>query len=152
MKLRRAIESDVDRLVEVEHACFDPRLYTAMSPRQFRYHVTSPNSVLIVGVDSNRSPLGYALGFLHGQRKSIRFYSLAVAPDAQRGDIGKLLFEAIEQEARRRGLGVQCEVREDNEKLKARYSKIGYHPYRRVENYYPDGAACLKYLKNPLSI
>ena len=143
--IRGAKPSDLDRLIEIERACFQLPRYEPMSRRQFLRHLTSPKAVLIVAVDAADSPVGYALGFLHAGRGSLRFYSLAVLPDAQRGEVGKLLFERIEHEAFSRNLDVQCEVRADNEKLKKRYDMLGYRAYKTVDNYYPDGAACVKY-------
>ncbi len=147
MPLRRARKGDFERLMDIERACFVPPRYDAMSPRQLRFHLSSPRSVFLVTTGETGLVTGYALGLLQKGRGAMRFYSLAVAPDVQRGDYGKLLFEGIEAEAARRGLGVQCEVRADNEKLKERYARLGYAPYRSVPDYYPDGAACIKYLK-----
>lgn len=147
MKLRRGTERDLERLVAIEAACFDPSRYAPMSRRQFRHHLSSSNAIVIVAEDDAGVAQGYALGLLHARRKAIRFYSLAVAPDAQRGDLGRVLFESIEAEARGLGLAVQCEVRSDNEKLKDRYTRLGYVPYRTVEGYYPDGASCIKYVR-----
>jgi ribosomal protein S18 acetylase RimI-like enzyme len=146
--IRTAKLSDLDRLVELERECFDPTRYSRMSSRQFRHHLTNPRCVFLVAADNHEKAVGYALGFLHSRRSALRFYSLAVFPYVQRGEIGRLLFERMEHEAFTRGLGVQCEVRADNEKLKTRYSRLGYAPYKTVENYYPDGEPCIKYIKS----
>lgn len=147
MPLRRARKDDFERLVHIERACFVPPHYDAMSPRQLRFHLSSPRSLFLVTTDEKDIVTGYALGLLQNGRSAMRFYSLAVAPDVQRGDYGRLLFEGIEAEAAKRRLGVQCEVRADNEKLKERYARLGYAAYKTVPDYYPDGAACIKYLK-----
>ncbi len=143
---RIARRSDLDRLVAIEDATFDAARYGRMSRRQFAMHLKSPRAVVIV-VEKDGDVVGYALGFLHAQRRQLRFYSLAVAPEAQGGEAGRALFAAIEEAARERGLAVQCEVRADNEKLRARYAALGYRQYREVGNYYPDGASCLKFVK-----
>ncbi|QDY98912.1 GNAT family N-acetyltransferase [Nitratireductor mangrovi] len=145
--VRKAEYRDVESLLVIEKLCFNQAYYSRMTPRQFYRHLSSPNALLLVVEDDSGTVQGYALGFLHGKRKALRFYSLAVAPDAQRGEYGKQLFGAIEQRAQEMGLGVQCEVREDNEKLINRYTKLGYRKYKTVRDYYPDGAACIKMVK-----
>lgn len=145
--LRRATSADLARLVEIEEAAFDPARYSRISPRQFRHHLVSRNSILAVVESDDGVVQGYALSLLHGGRNQLRFYSLAVAPDVQRGEYGKLLFESVEREGARRGLAVQCEVRDDNTRLKERYARLGYSAYRIVEDYYPDRMACVKYVK-----
>jgi ribosomal protein S18 acetylase RimI-like enzyme len=152
MSYRRATIADLDRLVAIENECFDPGRYTRMSRRQFRTHLGSPNAVLIVVPDQAGIVQGYALGFRHAKRSTLRFYSLAVAPAAQRGDFGRILFRGIEEEAFKLGLGVQCEVRDDNLKLQKRYDDLGYRAYRSVAGYYPDGAGCIKYAKSRVEI
>ena len=147
MILRRGTPADVQRLVEIEDASFDLARYSRVSSRQFRRHLVSPNSILVVAESEDGKVQGYALCLLHKGRNQLRFYSLAVSPDAQRGDVGRLLFEAVEQEAVQRRLAVQCEVRADNTKLKDRYARLGYTAYRTVADYYPDGMACVKYIK-----
>ncbi len=152
MSYRRAKAADLDRLVQIEEASFSPALYSRMPRRQFRAHIDSERAVLIVVEDVNGIVQGYALGFRHAQRRTLRFYSLAVDPLAQRGEYGKILFQGIEAEAYRLGLGVQCEVRADNDKLKSRYDSLGYRAYKTVPEYYPDGAACIKYEKDATEI
>lgn len=147
MILRSARAGDLERLVEIERDCFDSALYDRMSERQFRGHVASPRAILVVAVDESDRPLGYVLGLLHRGRSTLRLYSIAVSPDSQGGEVGRLLFERIEDEAVARRLGVQLEVRSDNRKLTTRYPKLGYTAYKSVENYYPDGGSCVKFIK-----
>jgi ribosomal protein S18 acetylase RimI-like enzyme len=137
--------ADVDGLFAVEQAAFDPRLYTLMTKRQFSRHIGSRTAVFLVARGSAGEPIGYALGFLKENTGYLRLYSLAVDPAHQGGRVGAELFGATEAAARSRGLkGVQLEIREDNARLHERYLRLGYHEYRRVPDYYPDGAACIK--------
>jgi ribosomal protein S18 acetylase RimI-like enzyme len=145
--IRNATASDLGDLLSLEEQCFDPVRYTAMSRRQFSHHTASPNAVLRVA-EHTGTACGYALGLLRRGQPWLRFYSLAVSPAMQGGDVGRLLFADMEEQARLRGLGVLCEVREDNERLRRRYAEIGYTSYRSVPGYYPDGAACVKFKKS----
>jgi ribosomal protein S18 acetylase RimI-like enzyme len=144
--IRNAGKRDLGRLIEIEERCFDPRLYSRMSRRQFQLHISSSNAVLRI-FDRGGHASGYALGLLHRGWSFLRFYSLAVDPGEQGGEIGRLLFSDMEEQSGLRGLGILCEVRKDNLKLKERYIKLGYEAYREVADYYPDGAACVKFRK-----
>ena len=145
MKIEPAVPEDLDRLVAIETAAFDPALYTPMSRRQFRKHIGSERAILLVARDEAGMAVGYALGFASRASRYVRFYSLAVDPATQGGRVGAELFPALEEAARRRGSrGVQCEIRADNDKLLGRYTGLGYVPYRRVADYYPDGETCIK--------
>jgi len=84
------------------------------------------------------------LGLAHAGSRFLRFYSLAVLPEAQGGALGRRLFEAIEAAARKRGLGVITEVRADNRKLHERYLGLGYKEFERKTDYYPDGCAAIR--------
>ena len=145
--IRRADAADLDRLVDIETAVFAPPDYEPMSRRQFAYHVDNPRAVLLVCETGGRIA-GYALGLTRSGSRHMRFYSLAVAPDAQGGDIGRDLFTAIENAARDRGLGVITEVRADNEKLHRRYLSLGYSQFERKPDYYPDGCPAIRMKKS----
>ena len=145
LKIEQASIADVDGLVAVEQAAFDPALYTWMTRRQFQRHIVSRSAVLLVAKNAAGEVLGYALGFLRRNARYLRLYSLAVHPAHQGGRVGAELFPAIEQAALERGMrGMQLEIRADNAKLHDRYLKIGYRPFGSVADYYPDGAGCTK--------
>ena len=142
--------ADLDRLVAIECAAFDPELYVRMTRRQFAAHLASPRALILVARDSSAGPVGYALCFRRRGTGYLRLYSLAVDPAFQGGRVGAELFKGVEDAARREGLGVQLEIRADNRKLLERYRGLGYARYRDVPDYYPDGAGCIK-LKRDLS-
>ncbi len=142
-KLRPAAPADLDALVELETAVFVQPAYEPMARRQFRWHIGNPRAALIV-CERDERVVGYALGLARTGSHYMRFYSLAVLPDAQGGAIGRRLFEAIEQAAAARGLGVITEVRADNVKLHQRYLGLGYVEFERKPDYYPDGCAAIR--------
>ena len=145
MRIEPASPADLDRLAAIEAAAFDPARYEAMRRRQFRRHIGSPSAVLLVARDDRGAAVGYALGFAKANTGYLRFYSLAVDPTFQGGHVGAELFQALEEAARRRGSrGVQCEIREDNQRLLERYLRLGYQVYKTVGDYYPDGVGCIK--------
>jgi ribosomal protein S18 acetylase RimI-like enzyme len=150
LSITPARTTDLDRLVAVEGAAFDPALYLLMSRRQFAAHLASPRALILVARDSGAGAVGYALCFRRRGTGWLRLYSLAVDPAFQGGRVGAELFRAVEDAARREGLGVQLEIRADNRKLLDRYLGLGYSRYRDVADYYPDGAGCIK-LKREMS-
>jgi ribosomal protein S18 acetylase RimI-like enzyme len=141
--LRRAGPTDLDALVDIENTVFVRPAYEPMSRRQFRRHMDNPRADLIVCVRDGRI-VGYALGLARAASHYLRFYSLAVAPEAQGGEIGRMLFEAIEAAAKKRGLGVITEVRADNARLHRRYLGLGYVEFEHKPDYYPDGCAAIR--------
>lgn len=144
LSVRAAEKADLDRLVAIECAAFDPKLYVWMTRRQFAAHLGNTRALVLVAQDTAQGPVGYALCFRRAGTGYLRLYSLAVDPEFQGGKVGAELFRGVEDAARREGLGVQLEVRADNQKLLSRYLALGYVPYRDVPNYYPDGTGCVK--------
>ena len=142
--------ADLDRLVAIEGAAFDPALYVWMTRRQFAAHLASPRALILVARDPAAGIVGYALCFRRRGTGYLRLYSLAVDPAFQGGRVGAELFKSVEDAARREGLGVQLEIRADNGKLLDRYLGLCYVRYRDVAEYYPDGAGCIK-LKREMS-
>lgn len=146
--ISRARPADLDRLVAIEAAAFDPGDYLRMTRRQFAVHITNPRATILVARDPAQGAVGYALGFRRRGTRYLRLYSLAVDPAQQGGRVGAELFRAVEAAARRARLGVQLEIRADNRKLLERYLGLGYRRYRDVPDYYPDGAPCMKLKKS----
>ena len=78
----------------------------------------------------------------------MRLYSIAVLPEFQGNAVGKALFEHAEDQVKLNAKkGLTLEVRLDNQRHIQRYLKLGYQPYSEVDEYYPDGMACLKLKK-----
>ncbi|MGD9739651.1 MAG: GNAT family N-acetyltransferase [Bauldia sp.] len=150
--IRPARPEDVPALVAIENAAFDPAHYGGlqMTARSFLRHARGNNILLVAVQNTPEAPVaGYALGFVKTGSPYVRFYSLAVG--AEHGGRGAAwrLFEAIEQTARERGYrGVRLEIREDNDRLLARYRRQGYEVFARVPDYYSDGAGAIRMIKD----
>lgn len=144
MRIRQALVSDVDALCILERNVFDVTRFHLVSKRQFRYLLTKGNAEIWVA-DDDGSILGAAILFFRKNYAYGRLYSIAVDPSAQGGNVGRALFEAVENRVVAKGLkGMAQEVRADNERLLQRYLKIGYTVYGEEADYYPDGASCIK--------
>ncbi len=150
--IRPARPEDVPALAELEQVAFDPALYggAMMSARSFLRHVRLGRNVLLVAEDQeDGSVAGYALGFVKRGSPYIRFYSLAIFPKHNGRGAGPMLFDAIEEHARRNGYrGVRLEVRADNERLIRRYLRIGYQVFATVPEYYADGTAATRMVRD----
>lgn len=67
----------------------------------------------------------------------VSIINVAVDPDARGRGFGRLLMEAAEDFARKRGCpAVTLEVRESNVPARTLYEKCGYTPYGIQKNYY----------------
>lgn len=149
LDVREAIASDLDALVQLEASAFR---FDRLSRRSLRHMLQSPTARLLVACGRERI-VGYALVTLRQGSRSARLYSLAVHPgDAGQG-IGSTLLRAAEQAVvAAGGAHLRLEVRTDNEAAIRLYSRRGYQPSGRIENYYADGAAALRLARNLLDL
>jgi [ribosomal protein S18]-alanine N-acetyltransferase len=136
---------DIVKLLALEKICFNPKLYSSLLERStVSYLLNRGNGFILVNKHQDVIR-GYAQLLFRSNSSMVRFYSLAVHPDFQGKGIANLLFKSVEKTAVILGADtVTLEIREDNRALKYRYGKLGYKIYRRIENYYPDGAAAIK--------
>ena len=150
--IRPARPGDVPALVAIENAAFDPAHYGGlrMTARSFLRHAAGKNILLVAVQNTPAAPVaGYGLGLVKKGSPYVRFYSLAVGAGHGGRGAGWRLFEGIENAARERGYrGVRLEIREDNDRLLARYRRQGYDVFARVADYYSDGAGAIRMIKD----
>jgi ribosomal protein S18 acetylase RimI-like enzyme len=150
--IRPARAEDVPRLAEIEEISFDPATYGGflMTAQAFKRQVRSRNFLLVAVPNTpDGEAAGYALGLVRKDSPYVRFISLAVLPEHGGRGAGWRLFDAIENAARDNGYrGVRLEIREDNTRLLARYRRAGYREFAAVPDYYSDGAAAIRMVKD----
>lgn len=147
VRLRRAVERDLDALVALEQAVFAG---DRMALRQFRHHLTAPSSDLIVAAHSD-GICGYALLFHRRGSAVARVYSIAVAGHARGQGLGDRLLQRLESTARAYGLSeMRLEVRKDNTGALALYERRGYRRFGERLAYYEDGADAWRLSKSLL--
>ena len=150
--IRPATADDAAALAEIERVAFDPTTYGGflMNARAFRRHAASSNILLVAVANTPGGAVaGYALGFVKAGSPYVRFVSLAVGPEHGGRGAAWRLFAALEQTAKERDLrGVRLEIREDNHRLLARYRRQGYEVFATVPQYYSDGAAAIRMVKD----
>lgn len=152
-RIRRARLADLDALMAIETAAFDAARYagSTMSRKSFAGHIAVGRNPLFVSIESaGKTPAcGYSLGFVRQDSPYVRFYSLAILPEHAGKGAGRLLFEAIENFARRnRYRGVRLEIRADNRRLLDRYMGIGYRVFAEIPKYYVDGCAAIRMVRD----
>ncbi len=150
--IRHATREDVPALAAIEETAFDKTTYGGllMSARAFRRHVDSDNFLLVAVTNDDATKVaGYALGLVRKGSPYVRFVSLAVLPEHGGRGAAWRLFDAIEEAAIAGAYrGVRLEIRADNTRLQARYIRDGYREFARVPDYYSDGAAAIRMVKD----
>lgn len=150
--IRSARKEDVPALAAIEQTAFDPTIYGGflMNARAFRRQVEGPSFLLVaVTNDAEERVVGYALGLVRCDSPYVRFVSLAVLPEHGGRGAAWRLFDGIEDAALAGGYrGVRLEIRADNSRLLARYQRDGYREFARVSDYYSDGAAAIRMVKD----
>ncbi|MHB0777395.1 GNAT family N-acetyltransferase [Halomonas sp. WWR20] len=138
--LRPANATDLDALCQLEQECFDGDRF---SRRQLAHLLTRAKACTLLAVDNaSASVLGYGTLLFRRNSQMARLYSFCVNPVARGGGLGRALLEALENEARARGINrVQLEVRADNRVAMGLYRRMGYLPLRWLDDYYADGCA-----------
>jgi ribosomal protein S18 acetylase RimI-like enzyme len=144
-RLRRARESDLEALVEMERNFFTSD--HQISRRGFRRFLVSPNATLIVA-DVGGAVAGCVLVIYRRGSGLARLYTIAVAEAFQRRGIARQLLAAAEAGARRRGRGVmRLEVRADDAGAVALYESAGYGLFGRRSRYYDGRIDALRFDK-----
>jgi len=125
--------ADLDGVMAVIEASFDPRFGEAWTASQCAGLLPMPGVWLSLARDGNRI-VGFALARAIGDEAELLL--LAVAPERQGKGIGSLLLERFMAEAN--GRGARClhlEVREGNHAI-GLYERAGFALAGRRRNYY----------------
>ncbi len=142
--LRPAEARDLDALVALENRVFAT---DRLSRRSFRHFLASTNAVMITGEISG-TIAGYALVLFRPTSFIARLYSIAVAPEFTRRNVGKALLAAAEEAACARGcFTIRLEVHVKNKAAARLYEQAGYRVFGRRPDYYEDGGTALRFEK-----
>jgi ribosomal-protein-alanine acetyltransferase len=144
LRIAPARLQDLDALVALEDAAFTG---DRMSRRALARNMTSPSLGFLVAREGGRLK-GHALIAFRKGSGLARLYSLAVQPDEKGRGLGGQLLTAAERLARKRGANrLRLEVRADNKAAIRLYARSGYACFARIDDYYEDGKAALRYEK-----
>jgi len=139
-ELRRAAETDVPAIMELERALF---VNDAWSERSMRSEVTGQHGYYLVAFPPGEPEQIDAYAGLLAPRGAGEgdIQTIAVAPHARRHGLARTLMNALIGEARSRGAReIFLEVRADNPGAQALYLSLGFEEIGvRPQYYQPDG-------------
>ena len=130
-RLRPLREADLDRVMEIEVACFS----TPWKESTFRGLLRRTDTDLVGAEDERRRLLGYAVCWTVVDQSELG--NVAVAGEARGAGVGRALVEAVVERVRARG-SRECflEVRESNAVAQALYRDMGFEVVGRRRAYY----------------
>lgn len=134
-RVRKAVLSDLDRLVEIE-GLSDPPPWSAEAYQD--YLEGKPDKLaLVVCRQGEGLAVGFVLARLLG--RELEILKIAVGPGERRQGLASLLLGQLVKEAEETGAGrIMLEVREENKAARQLYQKLGFEGVGRREAYYPD--------------
>jgi ribosomal-protein-alanine N-acetyltransferase len=129
-RLRPLLDADLERVMEIEHACFS----TPWKEDTFRGLLRRSDTDL-VAAERARRLVGYAVCWTVVDQSELG--NVAVAPEARGEGIGRALVEAVVGMVRERG-SRECflEVRESNAVAQSLYRDMGFEVVGRRRSYY----------------
>jgi ribosomal protein S18 acetylase RimI-like enzyme len=148
IKIELAKDENLEDLVIIEKSTFDNQKYHLMTKTNFKHLINKGNADILIAKKNEKS---CALAVVFYKRNSTygRLYSIAVLPEFQGKDIGRILYNTVEERIRKKKLsGITLEIRADNTKHKKRYTDIGFKLEKILPQYYPDKSNGLKLKKN----
>jgi [ribosomal protein S18]-alanine N-acetyltransferase len=137
ISIRRFRLSDMERILEIEDACFGVDGYDR---KLFAGYSHKCGDLFLVGV-IGRNVCGYILACIGGQTGDrAELISVAVDPRRRGKGVATALMDGIIRRIRRRGASrFHLMVKVNNKSAIAMYEKYGFEPGRLVRKYYEDG-------------
>ena len=138
LALRRYQPEDLDRLIEIDHACFVEGI--AYPEEEMLHYLNRRSAITLVAIDGNAIK-GFVIADRSRARRAARplghIITIDVVPEEQKSGIGSVLLRSAEQELSRAECDyVSLEVAVDNEKAMRFYKKHGYSVLKVLPRYY----------------
>jgi ribosomal-protein-alanine N-acetyltransferase len=144
MMVRPATPADLPAIEAIESAVFE---IDRLSRRSLRYFLAANTAMMLV-LAFNDHVAGYSIIARRKGSSRARLYSIALDPTEHGRGLGRFLLGASERAAKAHGASfMRLEVRTDNASAIALYEKNGYRRFGRIEDYYEDGGAALRFEK-----
>jgi ribosomal-protein-alanine N-acetyltransferase len=134
--VRRLRASDLDRILEIEHASFGKDAYDR---NLFAEYHRKCGELFLVALRGRRI-CGYAVTCTRAGASSAEVISIAVDPAARGKGVASILLKSTFRRLRRRGVPrVSLMVKVTNRAARRFYEKWGFTRVRLVKGYYEDG-------------
>jgi ribosomal-protein-alanine N-acetyltransferase len=135
--IRRFRMSDLDRILEIEHASFGKDAYDR---NLFAEYFRQCGELFLVA-EGGRTVRGYAITCTRGDSLKAELISVAVDPAARASGVASALLKSTLRRLRRRGVTrIGLMVKVTNRPARAFYEKFGFEKVRKVKKYYEDSA------------
>ena len=140
-----AMEDDIDAIMRVMNAAFDPQFGEAWNRRQVTDALAMPNTWYLLADQAGEDPASpeNTVGFVmsRGTGDEEELLLVAVEPDARGRGIGRRLMDRFANDAKLRGVSrIFLEMREGNPAGQL-YLSQGYIAVGRRRNYYCSGSS-----------
>jgi N6-L-threonylcarbamoyladenine synthase len=140
-QIRVATESDLERIMQIEKACFGN---DAWSKSNMKSELVAPHTTYVVAEQGDEL-IGYAGLSKLATSTSSDIQTIAVSDSHRGSGIGRALMQSLVEVAKEQGAkDAFLEVREDKPIPQSLYGSLGFVAIDRRENYYqPDGVAAI---------
>ncbi len=145
MTIRKALQTDISSLVELEKRCFRG---DALDRRAFRRLATRAHALTLVAeIDS--SIVAYVTLLFRKTTSIARLYSIAVESSYRKAGIArKLIYEAEKYALANHAIVMRLEIRTDNHASLNLFHSLGYRDFGRYLSYYDDGQNAIRLQKH----
>ncbi|HUR69287.1 MAG TPA: N-acetyltransferase [Candidatus Thermoplasmatota archaeon] len=132
--MQNATVADMDALLELERACYEPQ--QAYTREEYRYSLTRAKA-LNLALSERGVIVGFIGAFHHRTHRLGHVYTVNVHPKERGRGLGRALLSACEERLRALGMDrVVLEVNVENADAIRLYERAGYVRQERLKDYY----------------
>ena len=137
-RLRECRAADVERLCEIDAACFPAKV--AFPPEEMRATLQQPGALAIVAQAREDEIAGFIMAAKVGPKKG-HIVTVDVQPDFRRRGLGEQLMLAVSKRLAEVGVEtVRLETAIGNRPAQELFRKLGFGRIGKAKAYYPDGS------------
>ena len=137
-RLRECRASDIERLCEIDAACFPAKV--AFPPQEMRATLQQPGALAIIAQAREDEVTGFIVAAKVGPKKG-HIVTVDVQPEFRRRGLGEQLMLAVSKRLAEAGVEtVRLETAVSNRAAQALFRKLGFERIAKAKAYYPDGS------------
>lgn len=143
IQIRKSTVDDLDFLVRLENACFQP--FQRTSKKNIKHGIQSDFQDILIAETNGREKEAIGSMVLFKYQRSIRIYSVSILPEHQGKGFGDILLKHVFELANRSGYEkIVLEASATNTTLINWYKKRGFEVLKTVADYYAPGEDAIK--------